>query len=130
MHVTTRGPEQTRNLGEAVGRLLGPGDVVTLSGELGAGKTVLAQRLGQGLQVRDPVSSPTFALVQEYRGRFPLWHLDTYRVRSLDELVDLSWQDLMAGKDVIVVEWPERIAAALPVHRLDISIRYQEGDER
>lgn len=127
---TSRGPGETQALGERLGRLLQPGDVVTLSGELGAGKTALAQGIGLGLEVAEPVSSPTFALVHEYRGRLPVWHLDTYRVRSLDELIDLSWHDLLRGGGVILVEWPERIAAALPPDRLEITLGYGEGDTR
>ena len=73
---------ETRRLGERLGRRLGPGDVVTLSGDLGAGKTALSQGIGAGLEVSEPVSSPTFALVHEYAGRVPVWHLDVYRLRS------------------------------------------------
>lgn len=130
MRVTTRSAEETLALGEALGRLLEAGDVVGLSGELGAGKTALAQGIGRGLEVVDPVTSPTFALVHEYRGRLPVWHLDTYRVRSLDELIDLSWQDLLAGGGVVLVEWPERIEPALPPDRLDIRLRDLGGDCR
>src|SRR5256885_14016783 len=97
MRITTQSTEETQALGEILGRLLGAGDVVGLSGELGAGKTALAQGIGRGLGVEEPVSSPTFALVHEYAGRLRVWHLDTYRVASLDELIDLSWSDLLAG---------------------------------
>ena len=130
MECTTERVEETQALGEALGRLLRPGDVVGLSGEMGAGKTALSQGIGAGLEVREPVSSPTFALVHEYRGRIPVWHLDTYRVRSLDELIDLSWDDLLAGGGVVLVEWPERIAEAMPEERLDVILHYGEGDRR
>lgn len=130
MEHTTETVEETQALGEALGRLLGPGDVVGLSGEMGAGKTAITQGIAAGLGVREPVSSPTFALVHEYRGRVPVWHLDTYRVRSLDELVDLSWDDLLAGGGVVLVEWPERIAEAMPAERLDLLLRYGDGDRR
>ncbi|HTE18675.1 MAG TPA: tRNA (adenosine(37)-N6)-threonylcarbamoyltransferase complex ATPase subunit type 1 TsaE [Armatimonadota bacterium] len=130
MRVNARSADETRALGELLGRRLGPGDVVCLTGELGAGKTTLAQGMGAGLGVAEPVSSPTFALVHEYRGRLPVWHLDTYRVRSLDELIDLSWDDLLAGGGVVLVEWPARIGAALPAERLDVALEYGEGDSR
>ena len=130
IELKTHSPEETRALGEAIGRRLEPGDVVCLSGTLGAGKTVLAQGIGRGLDVADPVCSPTFALVQQYAGRLPLWHLDTYRVGSLDELVDLGWEDLLRDGSVVLVEWPERIAPALPPERLEISLEYGEGDTR
>ncbi|HEU4751835.1 MAG TPA: tRNA (adenosine(37)-N6)-threonylcarbamoyltransferase complex ATPase subunit type 1 TsaE [Armatimonadota bacterium] len=128
--LTTRSGEETRALGEALGGLLAAGDVVCLSGELGAGKTVLAQGIGAGLGVTEPVSSPTFALAHEYRGRLPVWHLDVYRVRSLDELIDLSWQELLSGGGVVVIEWPERIAGGLPPDRLEVSLAYGDDDAR
>lgn len=130
MRITTRSDEETRRFGECLGRLLRAGDVVGLSGDLGAGKTTLSQGIGTGLGVDEPVSSPTFALVHEYAGRLPVWHLDTYRVGSLDELIDLSWDDLLAGGGVILVEWPQRIEAALPAERLDIALRYVAEDVR
>ena len=130
MQLTTNSPAETHALAEALGRMLAPGDVVCLSGELGAGKTTFAQGLGAGLEVEEPVVSPTFALVHEYRGRVPVWHLDTYRIRSPDELIDLSWQDLLAGRGVVIVEWPERIAAALPEERLDVRLTHGPGDTR
>ena len=126
----THSPGETRRLGESLGGLLTAGDVITLGGELGAGKTVLAQGLGQGLGIMDPVSSPTFALVQEYVGQVPVWHLDVYRLRSLDELIDLSWQDLLAGGGVVIVEWPERIETALPSERLDVRLEYVDEVSR
>lgn len=126
----SRSPEQTRALGEALGQRLRPGDVVTLSGDLGAGKTALAQGLGLGLGVEEPVSSPTFGLVHEYAGRCPVWHLDVYRLRSPDELVDLSWQDLLTGGGVLLIEWPERIAGALPEERLEIELEHVDEESR
>lgn len=130
MQLTTHSDDETRRVGERLGQFLAPGDVVGLSGQLGAGKTTLCQGLGLGLGVDEPVSSPTFALVHEYRGRFPVWHLDTYRVGSLDELIDLSWDDLLAGGGVLLIEWPQRIQAALPPERLDITLRYVSEDAR
>ena len=128
--IVSRGPEETRALGEKLGRRLEAGDLVTLSGELGAGKTALAQGIAAGLEVVEPVSSPTFALVHEYAGRVPVWHLDVYRLRSLDELVDLSWQDLLAGNGVLLVEWPERIAPALPPERLEVLLEHVDEHSR
>jgi tRNA threonylcarbamoyladenosine biosynthesis protein TsaE len=112
----------TRAFGERLGRLLAPGDVVCLAGELGAGKTMLAQGIAAGLGVDEPVSSPTFALVQEYAGRAPIYHLDLYRLASLDELIDLGFPELWHAGGVILIEWPERIAPALPPDRLEIHL--------
>ena len=125
----SRSPAETRTLGRRLGELLEAGDVVTLRGDLGAGKTALAQGVGEGLGVTEPVSSPTFTLVQEYRGRLPLWHLDVYRLRSPEEVVDLGWSDLLAGGGVLLVEWPERIEPFLPPERLDLTLEYGIGEE-
>jgi tRNA threonylcarbamoyladenosine biosynthesis protein TsaE len=90
----------------------------------------LSQGIGLGLEVDEPVTSPTFALVHEYAGRVPVWHLDTYRVSGADELVDLSWDDLLAGGGAVLVEWPERIAEALPPDRLEIRLTSHRDDSR
>lgn len=130
LRLQSESADETRGLGEALGRLLEAGDLVALSGEMGSGKTVFAQGVALGLDVSEPVNSPTFALVHEYAGRVPVWHLDTYRVQSRDELIDLSWQDLLAGGGVILVEWPERIRAALPPDHMDVALHYGDGDAR
>jgi tRNA threonylcarbamoyladenosine biosynthesis protein TsaE len=120
----------TRAFGERLGRLLAPGDVVCLAGELGAGKTMLAQGIAAGLGVDEPVSSPTFALVQEYAGRAPIYHLDLYRLASLDELIDLGFPELWHAGGVILIEWPERIAPALPPDRLEIHLATHPSGRR
>ena len=130
MRLKTESSLDTQDFAERLGGFLERGDVLCLSGEMGAGKTTFTQGLCRGLGVTEPVSSPTFALVHEYAGRFPVWHLDTYRIRSSDELIDLSWDDLLAGRGVMIVEWPERIADALPDERLDVVIHYGDGDAR
>src|SRR5262249_26031582 len=116
--------EEMRALGQRLAARLGAGDAVCLSGPLGAGKTTLAQGIAQGLGVTEPVSSPTFTLVQEYAGRLPVFHLDGYRLRSLDELWDLSYEDLQAAGGVMLIEWPERLTPVLPPDRLEIRIAH------
>lgn len=130
MRLESHSSQHTQDLAERLGRFLKRGEVVCLSGEMGAGKTTFTQGLCRGLEVSEPVSSPTFALVHEYVGRMPVWHLDTYRIRSSDELIDLSWDDLLSGRGVMIIEWPERIADALPDERLDVLIQYGDGDAR
>lgn len=130
MQRTTHSPEETHRLGRTLGERLRPGDVVTLSGELGAGKTALAQGIAAGLGVAEPVSSPTFALVHEYQGRCPVWHLDVYRLSGPQDLPDLSWDDMLAGRGVLLIEWPERITSALPEDRLEIALDYGHADTR
>lgn len=110
--------------GEALGRGLEPGALLTLEGELGAGKTTFAQAVSRGLGVREPATSPTYALVHRYAGRRgPVFHLDCYRLRSPDEAADLDWQGLLAEGDAVIVEWPERAGAWLPPpsHRLRLT---------
>jgi tRNA threonylcarbamoyladenosine biosynthesis protein TsaE len=130
LEIVTAAPEETFALGETLGRRLDAGDLVTLSGDLGAGKTALAQGIAAGLGVTEPVSSPTFALVHEYRGRMRVWHLDVYRLRGPEELADLSWEDLLCGEGVLLVEWPERIREALPPGRLDLALEYVDDTRR
>ena len=101
-------PEVTLALGERLGRLLQPGDVVLLSGALGAGKTALTQGIARGLGVAGPVSSPTFTILKEHEGRIPLYHFDLYRIEDPDELEALGFDDYFYGDGVSVVEWAER----------------------
>lgn len=101
--------------GEAIGRALPAGAVVTFEGELGAGKTTFVQAIVRGLGVTDAVTSPTYALVHRYHGvRGPVYHLDCYRLRSSDEAADLDWEGLLAEGDAVLIEWPERAGAWLP----------------
>jgi tRNA threonylcarbamoyladenosine biosynthesis protein TsaE len=125
----TRPAAATRRLGERLGRLLRPGDVVALVGDLGAGKTQLARGICRGAGVADgEVSSPTFAIVATYRGRLPIHHADLYRVGDADELHATGFQDLLGGEGAAVVEWADRIPDALPEERLEIRIAPVEGD--
>jgi tRNA threonylcarbamoyladenosine biosynthesis protein TsaE len=122
MKWVTGSDEETRAVGEALGRRLEPGDVVCLEGPLGAGKTTLAQGLARGLGVVDVVNSPTFTLVQEYEGRQPVFHLDVYRLSGPEEAADLAIPEMIAAGGVLLIEWPERIASLLPADRLEIRL--------
>lgn len=130
----TRSEEETVALGEALGRLLRPGDALALRGELGAGKTRFVRGVATGMgHDPDAVSSPTFVLVNEYesRGAAPLVHVDAYRLRSAADLDAIGWDRLMDGSCVVAVEWSERIAGALPDSRLDVSFAHEgEGERR
>jgi tRNA threonylcarbamoyladenosine biosynthesis protein TsaE len=101
--------------GEALGRQLEPGELVTFEGELGVGKTTFIKAVARGLGVAGPATSPTYALVHRYRGRRgPVFHLDCFRLRSPDEAADLDWEGLMQEGDAVLVEWPERAAGWIP----------------
>lgn len=130
--VLSRSAEETRRLGEALGRLLEGGDAVALSGDLGAGKTCFAQGLALGLGVAPevPVTSPTFTLVGQYPGRVEMRHADFYRVENYARLLDAGFGDLLDRGGVLVVEWPERFPAALPDGRVEVGIEIVSGEER
>ncbi|MBS1108570.1 MAG: hypothetical protein H6Q88_562 [Anaeromyxobacteraceae bacterium] len=120
---TTRSAGETCRLGERIGRQLAPGDVVALSGELGAGKTQLARGICRGAGVPDgDVSSPTFAIVATYRGRLPVNHADLYRIGDEDELHATGFDDLVGRGGATVVEWADRFPGALPRERLEIRL--------
>jgi tRNA threonylcarbamoyladenosine biosynthesis protein TsaE len=121
----SRGPAATRRIGARLGRLLQPGDVVLLQGELGAGKTVLAQGIGEGLQVRQPVKSSSFVLLNVYHGRLTMYHADLYRLSDPAEVSDLALEEV-AAPGVLVVEWPERAWEELPPEHLLVRIE-EEG---
>lgn len=123
--------EETHALGAALGRLLQPGDVVVLHGTLGAGKTTLAQGIGRGVGVREPIISPTFTLVREYHsGRLPLYHVDAYRLAGPNEAYTFGLDEYLYGDGVTIIEWGERVAPLLPDDRLDIELAYGEKGER
>ena len=126
--LTTRSPEQTAAAGARLGATLGPGDVVGLTGELGAGKTCFVQGLVRGLGVTTWATSPTFVLINEYRGRLPVHHVDAYRTGSLQELLDLGLLDVMAGPGVTLVEWADKCAALLPRDAVRVTLE-GVGDE-
>lgn len=114
---------QTQRVGARLGRLLLPGDVILLSGEFGVGKTCLTQGIAQGLGISRWVTSPSFALVNEYpEGRLPLYHIDLYRVADVQEALDLGLDEYFYGPGVSVVEWPGHALAALPPAHLWIEL--------
>jgi tRNA threonylcarbamoyladenosine biosynthesis protein TsaE len=127
--VRTTGAEETRAVGAALGALLRAGDVVLLQGELGAGKTTLTQGLARGAGSDELVNSPTFILVNEYRGRVKIYHADLYRLEDPDEVwaLDLPGATLDGA---LVVEWPERGADALPAEHLLVRILHVSPEER
>ena len=123
----------TRALGAQIGAKLRAGDFLTLSGELGAGKTTFAQGLAQSLGISEPISSPTFVLINQYDVKIPLLHLDAYRLEGLDwdELRDAGIEDFLSRTDAIrVVEWPQMIEKWLPNQRLDIQFEIENDGRR
>ncbi len=114
--------DETRQLGRAIGQAAEPGLVVALVGNLGAGKTRFVQAAAEGLGVEDvPVNSPTFVLIHEYEGRLPVYHFDTYRLRDIDEFLELGADEYMAGDGVCFIEWADRMEEVLPRDRLTVT---------
>ncbi|MED0680967.1 tRNA (adenosine(37)-N6)-threonylcarbamoyltransferase complex ATPase subunit type 1 TsaE [Aneurinibacillus thermoaerophilus] len=124
----TRSVEETQALAEKLGKRVEPGDVFTLSGDLGAGKTSFTQGLARGMGIEGVVNSPTFTIIKEYIGRFPLYHMDVYRIE--DEAEDLGLDEYFYGDGVTVIEWPQMIAEQLPEERCEIVIKRGAEDER
>lgn len=113
--------EETRRIGRGIGLAAEPGLVVALVGNLGAGKTRFVQAAAEGLGVEGvPVNSPTFVLIHEYEGRLPVYHFDTYRLRDIDEFLELGADEYMAGDGVCFIEWADRMEEVLPRDRLTV----------
>lgn len=122
MKVVSRSAQETQALGARLGARLGRGDVVACIGPLGAGKTCFLQGLARGLGVMTDVTSPTFVLVNQYRGRLPVYHVDAYRTGSLTELVDLGLEEMLHGEGVTVVEWADKLLPLLPPRTVTVTI--------
>jgi len=116
--------ERTETFGTLLGKIVEPGDIITLAGTLGAGKTALTQAIGCGLGV-DPgiyITSPTFGLLHEYKGRIPLYHMDLYRLGSEEEIDSLGFPEYFYGRGLTVIEWPERLGKLMPAERLHVEL--------
>ena len=119
----------TKAIGAALAGLLGPGDVVGLAGDLGAGKTRLVQGAADALGADGPVLSPTFMLVREYDGDLDVHHVDAYRLSGPMELEDLGLEDVLSADAVVFVEWADRVAAALPESWLELTLHIRHDDD-
>jgi len=122
--------DETQALAGALAPLLRAGDLLLLSGDLGAGKTAFTQGLGRGLGVTDPITSPTFTLANEYDGaRLRVHHLDVYRMESMAEVFDVDLPDLLDDDAVVVIEWGEAIVASVPADYLAVELLLGDGDD-
>lgn len=127
--LVSRSPAETRAIGVTLGDLARPGDTFLLRGDLGAGKTTLVQGIAAGLGARARVTSPTFILVNEYRGRLPLYHVDLYRLASAESVATIGLEDYLEGDGVAAIEWPERAMDLVPEEHLEITLEHA-GEER
>jgi tRNA threonylcarbamoyladenosine biosynthesis protein TsaE len=117
-------PEQTQQLGMRLGEMARSGDVFLLTGNLGGGKTCLTQGIAWGLGVKEYAFSPSFVLIREYAGRLPLYHVDFYRLDSIEEIADLGLDEYLYGRGVCVVEWADKGLALMPEEHLLINLSY------
>ena len=114
MEFLSHSPAQTEAVGEALGKILKPGAVIAYRGDLGAGKTAFTRGLARGLGAQEPVTSPTYTIVNEYlSGRLPLFHFDMYRLGSAEELWDIGWEDYLDRNGICAVEWSENVEDAM-----------------
>ena len=123
MVIETNSPEETFRAGKELGEKAEPGQVFTLTGDLGVGKTVFTQGLAKGLGIEEPVNSPTFTIVQVYEeGRLPFYHFDVYRIGDVEEMEEVGFEDYIMGDGVSLIEWANLIEEILPEKRTDILI--------
>jgi len=130
MEIMSGSPEQTRDIGKQLGQLAQPGDVILLTGNLGAGKTCLTQGIAWGLDIDEFASSPSFTLMREHYGRLPLYHVDFYRLDSMDDIYDLGIDDYLFGKGLCVIEWAGKGMELMPEEQLLVEIEYVSENER
>jgi tRNA threonylcarbamoyladenosine biosynthesis protein TsaE len=127
---TTSAADATQDLGAAIAELARPGDVLLLSGELGAGKTAFVQGFGRGLGITEAITSPTFMLARQHEGgRLVLHHIDVYRLEQMQEVFDVGLPELLDEGGVTVIEWGDAIAPALPADFLEVRLRFGDGDD-
>jgi tRNA threonylcarbamoyladenosine biosynthesis protein TsaE len=129
LEITTGSPLETQKLGEVIGRLACTGDIILLTGPLGAGKTCLTQGIARGLGIRESTPSPTFMLAREYHGRLPLYHVDLYRL-EFEEISDLGLDEYLFGEGIAVVEWAEKDPEIMAGEHLLVELAYAGESER
>ena len=128
LDLVTTSADETRAVAAGVAPLLGSGDVVSLTGDLGAGKTTFVQGVAAALEVREPVLSPTFTLVREYQGTFRLYHLDVYRLDRLQDVIDLGLDEMLDRGAIVLIEWGDAIDSLLPPNYLQVEIDLPPDD--
>ena len=123
MIIETHDPEETFEAGRKIGMNAKPGQIYTLTGDLGVGKTVFTQGVAAGLGITEPVNSPTFTIIQEYEdGRLPFYHFDVYRIADLEEMEEIGYDDYFFGQGICLIEWAELIEEIRPEKRIEVTI--------
>ena len=127
--ILSHGEQETFCIGEKLGKLLQSGDIVCLSGDLGAGKTAMTKGIGKGTGVSDYVTSPTYTIINEYQGRIPLYHFDVYRLEGVEEMYELGYEEYFFGDGAVVLEWADIVKDIIPKERLWITILKTKDDD-
>lgn len=122
--------EDTLALGRRIGQACLPGTVISLRGPLGSGKTVIAKGIALALGISEAIVSPTFTLVQEYEGKLPMYHMDLFRIDSIEEFAGIGGEELLFNNGITLIEWSEKIYRILPPHTVYISIEILENQSR
>jgi tRNA threonylcarbamoyladenosine biosynthesis protein TsaE len=125
----TRSEDETIELGKRFSTILEPGDVVALFGDLGSGKTKFVQGVCIGLGVSETVNSPTFIIMNKYKGRLTVYHFDFYRVKSVDEVIEIGFRDFIFNDAVSLIEWADVVYELLPSKRYDVYLRFIDGED-
>ncbi|HBG38505.1 MAG TPA: tRNA (adenosine(37)-N6)-threonylcarbamoyltransferase complex ATPase subunit type 1 TsaE [Clostridiaceae bacterium] len=123
MKVITNNENETYNIGIKIGKQLKAGDILSLNGDLGAGKTYLTKGIAKGLGVEDYITSPTFTILNEYEGRIPLYHFDVYRINDVEEMYEIGFEEYLYGNGVCVIEWGSVVEEILPKDTINIKIK-------
>lgn len=127
IQIKTKNAPETVKFGECLGQVLQRGDVLTLSGDLGAGKTAFTGGIAKALGVEGYVTSPTFTIINEYEGRIPLYHFDVYRINDPEEMFEIGFDDYLDGDGIVVIEWAELIQEAIHGETIHVDIRKNPG---
>ncbi|MDO6355852.1 tRNA (adenosine(37)-N6)-threonylcarbamoyltransferase complex ATPase subunit type 1 TsaE [Caloramator sp. CAR-1] len=130
MKVKSNSQEMTFEIGLKIAKLLKKGDVISLNGDLGAGKTHLVKGIAKGLEVHEDITSPTFTIVNEYDGKMPLYHFDVYRISDISELYEIGFEEYIYGEGVSVIEWGNLVEELLPDYTIKINIRILDDNTR
>lgn len=127
MTILSLSAEHTIKIGTLLGSFLQAGDVLALEGSLAAGKTTITKGIAQSLNIEEPITSPTFTLISEYYGKYTLYHMDVYRLDSVEDFLNLGVEEMLYGSGVCIIEWSDKVAEALPPFTIVISITIPEN---
>ena len=130
MIIETKNAKETFQLGKKIGKKALPGQIYTLNGDLGVGKTVFTQGVASGLEIGEPVNSPTFTILQEYEGgRLPFYHFDVYRIGDIEEMEEIGYDDYFFGEGICLIEWAQLIEEILPENVISVTIEKNPAKE-